>query len=780
MCKFARFNVLGENCAMRTGVNSNVAEKCSAALYRVKRSSVVVCILLLLFCMVAPGAFSQQTDLATYQQQYRLQVRKASGPMLVDGELNEPAWGKADTTGNFWMKYPRDDVKADQHRTIVRVAYDENFLYLSAVAFDSSKYIGQSLKRDLNLDENDGVGFVIDPVNKKTNGFYFAVSAYNVQTDDLVGNNFGDLNLSWDNKWYSATKHYTDHYVVEVAIPFKTLRYDSENTVWGINFIRSDLKANQFHTWTHVPVNFPGYDLGYLGALVWDQPPPAAGSNIALVPYTTGSVSTDNAAGSGGLKGDFNAGLDAKIALSSKMNLDLTVNPDFSQVEVDRQQTNLTRFNLFFPERRFFFLENDDVFSSMGTPPARPFYSRRIGLDANGQTIPILFGARLTGNINDKLRVGAMSIQTGEKGETPSQNYSALTLTQRVMKRSTARVYILNRQSFASGDAEKNDPLSEYGRNAGAEFSYSNEAGDINAWAGYHQSIKPGITTDDVFLNTGGGYFGRNFYTFLDYVGMGTNYYADMGFVQRIENYDAEKDTVIRYGYHTVFNETGYNFYPKKGIINQHGVGMENFIAVNPDGTLNERSNAIGYEVNFRNTSSVSAGVSNTETNLLYPAAFTDGDPLPKGNYQYNQFSVEYNSDTRKVLSYQASITMGGFYNGTSQEYIAGITFRKQPWLTVELNAQYNKLEFPEPYGSTNLLLLAPRIEINFSTNLFWTTFLQYNTQANNFNINSRLQWRYKPMSDLFIVYTDNYYTDPLLKNKNRSLVFKMNYWLNI
>lgn len=746
----------------------------------IKKKYITFFSIVILAGLCAVKTYAQEIDLATYQKQYQLHIRKTAAAVKIDGLLDDAAWQEADSIGNFWMKYPKDDVKAVTNPTVVRVSYDDNFLYLSAVAYDSFPLIGQSLKRDSRLMFNDGVGFALDPVNKKTNGFYFSITAFNVQADDLLSNNQGDLNFSWDNKWYSATKQYPDHYNVEVAIPFKTLRYDKDNTVWGLNVVRSVQKKNEFRTWTRIPVNFRAVDLGYLGAMVWDAPPPKPGSNIAVIPYITGSVSQNKEAANTNIKGTMNAGIDGKIAVSSKLNLDLTVNPDFSQVEVDEQQTNLTRFNLFFPERRFFFLENDDIFSATGTPPARPFYSRRIGLDDNGKTIPILFGARLTGNITDNLRVGVMSMQTGEKNDNPSQNYSAVTLIQRVLKRSSVKVYGLNHQSMASAEELKDEPLSKYGRNAGGEFSYSNEAGDINAWVGYHKSYKPGITNDNTFLNAGFGYFGRNLNAFIDYVGMGTNYYADMGFLERIENYDAEKDTVIRYGYHTIFSEVGYAFYPKKGNINQHGINTENFFALNPDGSFNERTNDISYEVNFKNTSSVSAGFNNNEAELLFPASFTDGDPLPKGRYHYNQYYAEYNSDNRKMFSYQFGLTTGKFYNGDFSEYTAGIIFRKQPWLSIEFNAQINRLSFPGTYGKEDLFLLAPRIEVNFSTNIFWTTFIQYNTQNNNFNINSRLQWRYKPMSDLFVVYTDNYFTDPFLKNKSRSLVFKMNYWLNM
>ena len=154
--------------------------------------------------------------------------------------------------------------------------------------------------------------------------------------------------------------------------------------------------------------------------------------------------------------------------------------------------------------------------------------------------------------------------------------------------------------------------------------------------------------------------------------------------------------------------------------------------------------------------------------------------PLPAGNYKYNQASFNYESDKRKSFSFNAGAGLGKFYNGDYLQFSGGITFRKQPWLTVDLNAQYNKIDFPLPYGYAHLFLIAPRVEVNFSNSIFWTTFIQYNTQANNFNINSRLQWRYKPASDIFLVYTDNYFATPFLQNKSRAIVFKINYWLNM
>lgn len=387
-----------------------------------------------------------------YQQAYQVKIKKALDAIKIDGELNELSWQQAQPVKNFWQYFPADTAAAKRD-TKAMLTYDANNIYVAFICYDTSHYIIQSLKRDNDPGNSDGIGLVLDPLNSRTNGFFFAVSPYNVQTEDLLNANDGDLTFSWDNKWFSETKRHADNWVVEIAIPFKTLRYAANSNLWGINFVRADLKNNEYSTWTRVPINLNFFDFGYTGALVWDAPPPTLKSNISFIPYTTGGISR-NKENNEKLKATLNAGFDAKIALSSKLNLDLTVNPDFSQVEVDRQVTNLTRFNIFFPERRTFFLENADLYSNYGIPPIRPFYSRTIGLDKNGQRIPIIGGARLTGNIDDKTRIGIMNMQTAKKGDYAAQNYTAISASRRFLKRSVVKAYYFGREGFLT-DEEK-------------------------------------------------------------------------------------------------------------------------------------------------------------------------------------------------------------------------------------------------------------------------------------------------------------------------------------
>jgi Domain of unknown function (DUF5916)/Carbohydrate family 9 binding domain-like len=729
--------------------------------------------------IVATITFGQTIDVANYQQQYQLHIFKKTTDIKIDGVLDEGAWNLTEKADNFWLKFPKDDAHAD-HKTEIRVCYDDKFLYIGATLHDKKPFIGQSLKRDSRIRENDGLGIVLDPINKKTNGFYFSVTAFNVQADDVLGASNDDLSFSWDNKWYSQTKQYDDKLTIEVAIPFKTLRFDNANLNWGINFIRSDRKANQFHTWTRIPLNFRAFDIGYTGALVWDKAPSVNGKNIAFIPYVTQNVVNDKSNGNT-IDGKFNTGFDAKVALTGSMNLDLTVNPDFSQVEVDQQVTNLSRFNIAFPERRNFFLENSDLYSDYGIPPIRPFYSRTIGLDNEGRTIPILFGARVTGNLTSKMRVGVLNMQTKATNNFAAQNYTAISAQQRILKRSTIKGYFLNRTGFYNDKNKLIDTLNQYGRNAGIETNYTSQSGKYEGWAGYHHSMKPNINTLNGYLNYGLGYKSRTISSFFYFDHVGVNYYTDMGFVERIESTWSNTDSVVRNGFKSVFNQTEFNIFPKKSkLINQHKFTLENFYVLNPNNTFNERNNELSYNISFKNSSFVKLSLSNQSVKLLAPASFTNEAPLPIAQYDFSQVSVGAQTDDRKKFVVGGGFTLGKFYSATYKKYTARFIYRYQPKFTFEMNVEYNDLIFPSGFGKANLFLIAPRIEINFTNNLFWTTFIQYNTQRNNLNFNSRLQWRYKPVSDLFLVYTDNYFTDPLFKNKNRALVFKLNYWLNL
>ena len=325
------------------------------------------------------------------------------------------------------------------------MTYDEHNLYLVAICYHflPGPYFVESLRRDFAFGKNDNFLLFMDPFDDQTNGFSFGANAAGAQWDGMMYEG-GKVDLSWDNKWTSVVRKEDDRWVFEASIPFKSIRYKKGITKWGINFSRLDLKSTEKSSWAPVPRQFPTASLAYTGILVWDEPPPQVGSNISIIPYVLGGAGKDYEKETPTTYRK-EIGVDAKIAVSSSLNLDLTINPDFSQVDVDRQVTNLDRFELFFPERRQFFLENGDLFANFGYPTIRPFFSRRIGLGA-----PIEFGARFSGKLNKNWRIGIMDIQTGkvEEDYLPRQNFAVLALQRRVFARSNVGLIFINKQSL--------------------------------------------------------------------------------------------------------------------------------------------------------------------------------------------------------------------------------------------------------------------------------------------------------------------------------------------
>ena len=738
-------------------------------------------LLFLIIILISSKNFAQKNT-AHNQDDFVSTISKTTADIKIDGDLSESIWSTLPATSDFWMKFPTNETKAAK-KTEVKLTYNDKFLYVGVTCYDSDKkYLVQSLKRDKGLRNGDGFAILLDPYNQKANGFIFGTSVYNSQSEDVLNGADGDVTFSWDNTWYSQTKIYDDRWTAEFAIPFNILRFDAAKKTWGVNFIRSDRKQNHFHTWTKIPLNFRGTDMGYFGKLNWDAAPPKSNSKLSLNPYISSGLNKDKILNTG-TNFTGNAGLDAKVAVTPSINLDLTVNPDFSNVDVDKQVTNLSRFSIFFPERRAFFLENDDLFSSYGTPPIRPFYSRRIG-SSNGIAVPILFGARLSGNLSKDTRFGLMNIQTGKKnGEAPA-NFTAASVQKRLFARSSIKAYVLNKETFLTAAQKIAKPTEGFARNAGTELNYSSKSGKWSAWYGHHFSLKPTITGKNQYINTGTSLSTKTFSAVVNFNIIGTNYYTDMGFTRRISNYDAILDTTTRNGFKSIFNELKYNyFYPKNSKLNKFEVRTNITSAFTENYKFNEFYFENTYQLDFKNSANLALKLNYFNEELLYASKFINKPaalPIPKGKYVYSQISLKANSDIRKNLSVESEFIFGKYYTADFRKANVTINVRKQPKLNMALNMEYNELKFPGLYGSDKLFLIAPVVEYNFSTKLFWTTFFQYNTQVNNFNINSRIQYRYKPMSDLFIVYTDNYYTSPFLQGKNRAIVLKLNYWINM
>lgn len=713
------------------------------------------------------------------RQAYRYGIQKINNVIAIDGDPSDEFWNSAEEIPYLMNHWPIDTGQSST-LTKVKAIYNDEFIYVLAVCYDNGTRVVQSLRRDDDEAHwgSDGFTIAIDPMNNKQNGFMFGVNAGGSQIEAQINVQGGrtQYDQNWDNKWYSSVKQYADHWVAEFAIPFKTLRYSPNQSEWGINFIRGDQEKNEWSTWTRFPLNYGGIDLNFMGTLAWAENPKKAAGKVVLIPYLAGGTHRDlEDEEQGAYEQNGDTGLDAKIAITGSLNLDLTVNPDFSNVDVDQQVTNLSRFSIFFPERRNFFLENGDIFSNFGSWQINPFFSRTIGL-VDGEQVPILYGARLTGNASKSTRIGAMNIQTNQYDTIAPQNFSVAAVHQQVLGRSVIKGIFINRESLET-IAE-----GQYARNGGLEFAYVSNDGKFSNTVRMHAATTDEQLGDNLYYGFDGDYNGRNLRMGWTYDVVGENYITELGFNPRLENYNAETEETIRKGYTRINPWFNYRFYPENGSINMHGPVSWHMLWINRDGSgLNERVHGIGYNLFFKNTAWVRPNVVRREVNLPVPTSLIgdDYEALPVANYTFTQAEMRFNSDRRKIVSTNSVIGYGNFFNGTRLNALTTINFRTQPWGNFGITYNYNKVDLPGEYGSANLHLFRTNAQISFSNSMFLTSSIQFNSQSENYNFFTRFQWRYRPMSDIFIVYTDNYEQDGLAL-RNRQVVFKVTYWLNL
>ncbi|UJP66253.1 DUF5916 domain-containing protein [Mongoliitalea daihaiensis] len=707
-------------------------------------------------------------------------AEKISDPIQIDGILDEEVWESSEWAEDFFQFFPSDTSRAAA-QTKIRIVYDDKFLYVAAIMYNTGpreKYVSTSLRRDFRGEQNDGISFVFDTFNDNTNAFQFGVNPYGVQRESLIANGGAqgsDLNLAWDNKWYSAAKIHEDYWVVEAAIPFSTLRFNDGAINWNVNFYRIDSEYAERSTWTPIPRNFSIISLAFSRKLIFIEPLKKEGANISFIPYIAAGTDKNYLEGTGNpLKPA--VGADAKVAVGPALNLDLTFNPDFSQVEVDEQVTNLDRFEIFFPERRQFFLENADLFADFGTQNVRPFFSRRIGVDRDertGQNVQnqILFGARLSGKLNDDWRIGAMNMQTASDDERgiAGKNFSVAAIQKKIFSRSNIGAIFINRETVGLGQEFSLFDPSQSNRLAGLDY---NLASKDNRWNGkffYHKTFQAEQLDKTYAAHAQVSY-------------NDLNWSFGLGFSDIAENFNPEVGFTPRRDYKRSLGAIGYQFFPVSNLINRHGPAFETEVLWNENLGVTDEFHSLQYRVQFQSLSTITLSVNNRFTYLFAPfdPTRTGGKELESGtSYRNNFFGLRYFSNPRNVLSVIGRLEVGEYFTGDIKTLAGTMNWRLGYLANISMNFSYNNIRLPEPQNSANLFLIGPRIDLTFTKDLFWTTFVQYNNQIDNLNINTRLQWRYAPVSDFFLVYTDNYFPSTFT-SKQRALVMKLNYWFNM
>ncbi len=717
------------------------------------------------------------TDLRTPKNK-SFTVKLTNQKIIPDGILDEAIWETAESAKDFWEYFPLDSIQA-REQTDIKMVYDNKYLYIGIkVQTAGRSYAIQSLKRDFRAGNSDNITLLFDTFNDGNNAFLFGINPYGVRREGLVSGGGLDLRgftISWDVKWKGDSKIYADYYTAELAIPLTSFKFKEGEKKWRFNSYRFDTQSNETSTWMNIPQNQNIYGLTFMGDMIFEKPLGKSRTPIALIPYVNGIVQQD-------YENDENlnkvtVGGDAKVSIGNSMNLDITVNPDFSQVEVDDQVTNLTRFEISLPEKRQFFIDNNDLFGSFGDArDANPFFSRRIGIatDTAGNTIEnrIIGGVRLSGKLTRDFRLGFLNIQTAadEPNEIPSNNNMMLALQHKVFARSNIGLFFINRQALRGYDFLP--PEEEYNRVLGLDY---NLISTNNIWSGkyfFQKSFNPGVNGKDMATGTRLEYNTRYWQFFNKIVYIGENFDSDLGFVRR-------KDI-----FKTFLNAERV-FWPNRGRIQNHSISFLPIYIWSP--SLDFQNTDFEYraqwEARFTDQSAVSAQFSNKYTFLLedFDPTNTDGAiPLP-GNqgYHYNSLEFEYRSDRRKIFAYSVEPSFGRFFNGNRLTVQGGMTLRFQPKVFLSMLLRYDKIELPDPYPSADIWLISPKVEVTFSKSIFWSTLIQYSDQRDNLGINSRLQWRFAPLSDLFLVYNDNYFVDGFAP-KNRSINLKITYWLNI
>ena len=730
-------------------------------------------ILILLLLSFQTSVFAQTEKFAPSP----FTVKNISEKIKVDGILDENAWKQKQTVGDFWQYFPKDSVKAN-HQTEIYMATDEKNLYIAAKCYSKGKdYIVTSNRRDFRAGGNDNISFIFDTFNDKTNAFMFGINAFGVMREALISNGGSDnqyFNVFWDNKWQGQSKIYDGYWTCEMAIPLSTLRFSEGSDRWNFLSYRFDTQSNETSSSVRIPQVQLIFNLAFTAPMNFEKPLRKTGANISLIPYLATSSLRDFERNNPSSGNKFTIGGDAKIGITSGLNLDLTINPDFSNVEADRQVTNLTRFDISYPEQRQFFLENSDLFTNFGSENANPFFSRRIGIaldSTSGLNVQnaINFGVRVSGKLNDNWRVGIMGVQSAEdkfKGISAT-NYIVGAIQRKIFSRSNIAFIYVDKNTL---NPEIGKVLNSYNRVAGLEY---NLATIDNRWAGklYHHLSYSSVNQDNNFSHGGNlTYFSRKFRFDWAHEWVGKGYNADVGFVQRND-------------YLHIAPLARLNFYPNGKIINRFDLGSSYDVTSVAGFGVSDRQISAGWNVTFQNTAKLFVLLANNYT-FQYNFKFNplrdnkESSILPIGSsFSYNNLKLDYTSNQRKKVGLLMTGVIGEYYNGTIASFTGSASYRYQPFGSVTLNYTYNHIT--SPTAKNDIFLIGPKVDLTFTKSIFWTTFVQYNSQFDNLNINSRFQWRFAPVSDFFLVYTDNYNTFNGLA-KNRAIFAKITYWFNV
>jgi hypothetical protein len=692
------------------------------------------------------GLLSARAPAQAAEPSKTIEAVTISEPIRLDGVLDEAAWATAKPGTGFIQREPDTGQPASQE-TLVRVLYTPTVLYIGLELHDSepARVISKEMQRDEPLWRDDAVDIVLDTFDDDRNAYLFETNPNGARTDALITDEGRSFNLQWDGVWDVAARRTPEGWSAELAVPFSTLRFDPNAQAWGFNVLRYIRRRAEQAFWAPILLDGDVKRVSLYGRLtgLHDIRP---GLNLNVKPYLLGSASEGADPATGRKKNDFKYGLDVKWGVTRGLSLDLTAKTDFAETEVDALQVNLTRFPLFFPEKRYFFLENAGIFdfgpsavTSTDTPLLKLFFSRRIGLGPNGEQVPIDWGARVTGRVGDwsfgMLDVQSAATVVGDGVAVPRDNWSALRVTRNFGQRSSFGAIVTQRHN----DGNDN-------RAYGFDLSYKPTAQlGFEGYVAGSDNTRPGGKSDW----TGGGAA----------IWTGSVLAARLGIDHIGEDFDAEEGFLLRKGVDRYVARAAYEPRPHDPrLLNLHFEVDSRVFRNVVDGQV--ESEAHRFDILGARTSKASEAylyLADYFERLAAPFTIAPGVTIAPGSYRFDDVGVRYLTHSSRPVSVEGAFEYGDFYDG--QHLSSSFTLRLRPNRFLRSESVWQLEDVDLPAGSFTANVLRQRFALALTPRLLTNVFVQYNGQAKVASLNVRFNWTYRPGSDVYLVYNQRWRT---------------------
>ncbi len=703
--------------------------------------------LLLAGLLLLPLGGWSQSPTAREGRPVRVAVAQRTDQKIkIDGVLDEPAWQTAEPTGGLTQQDPKEGEPASE-ATEIRVLYDQDNLYVAVWCYDRTPegIIVNDISRDYSPAQQDFTAVYLDTFHDRSNGYYFGTTPVGGQRDQQISDDGRVSNINWDGAYFAEGRINEQGWVGELAIPFKTLRFSrAKQQLWGFNVIRRIRRNNELDYWSPAPRRYQNArSLPYGGDLIGiENVEPSR--NFQVKPYGLTGVKRFASQGKKA-EGQLEGGLDAKYGITPGLSLDLTANTDFSEVDADTQQVNLTRFSTFFPEKREFFLENAGLFQfgTLTRDEGLLFQSRTIGLE-NGNPIPILGGARLSGR-SGRNYLGVLNMQTRSEDATPATNFTVARLRRDILGASNLGFMFLNRQSRLPDD---------YNRSFGADTNLLFFQTDVRVSAALARTLTPGLSGNDRIGKVEADLQNNLLRFFNSYVDVGRDFHPEMGFAQRTGRRFIHDELSARPRFDPESRLGKLKFFDVVTTLSADQVWFSS--GGTEEKTLNPSLNVTfidGSIVDANYTQSFERIVKTFNVTGVSDSGENASVKIPVGDYRSGRTSLSYTTDRSKPFSGNVGYNWGDYYGGTRTGLNLGVQYLHSYRLSASFTYARNNVKLPQ--GSLHTDQVGMNFSYRFNPKMFFSSFIQYNNQSDQISSNIRFRLIHHPLSDIFVVYND-------------------------